>query len=186
MFSCLQNSNNVAWETGQCGNTRSTFLPCNNYLERSSGCSLTKDLVLQFTAVASCFIPTSLASVGTCVSNLFWRETDENITCAVRPSSVVEAVNLWMLYAFMSPYKGVPLLSPKNCWHPLWPFAKVVILLCLIKIEKSLWFDEGKYSVLLVSGIYFLGPWMSLFKDLVCKPCNLQYLIPTHRKWYPQ
>lgn len=63
------------WETGQCGNTRSTFLPCNNYLERSSGCSIRKDLALQFNAVASCFIPTSLASVGTWVSNL-WNRKD--------------------------------------------------------------------------------------------------------------
>lgn len=82
------------WETGQCGNSRSAFLPCNNYLEQISGCSFRQDLALQFTAVASCFIPTSLASVGTWVSKLLWRETDKNITCAVRPSSVMEAVNL--------------------------------------------------------------------------------------------
>lgn len=66
------------WETGQCGNTRSTFLPFNNYLERSSGCSFRKDLALQFSAVGSCFIPISLASVGTWVSNL-WNRKDLEI-----------------------------------------------------------------------------------------------------------
>ena len=63
------------WETGQCGNSRSAFLPCNNYLEQISGCSFRQDLALQFTAVASCFIPTSLASVGTWVSKL-WNRKD--------------------------------------------------------------------------------------------------------------
>ena len=63
------------WETGQCGNTRSAFLPCNNYLEQISGCSFRQDSALQFTAVAYCFIPTSLASVGTWVSKL-WNRKD--------------------------------------------------------------------------------------------------------------
>lgn len=45
-----------------------------NYLERSSG-SFRKDLDLQFTAVASCFIPTSLASVSIWGSN-FWNRKD--------------------------------------------------------------------------------------------------------------
>lgn len=33
VFSCLQNFNNIVWESGECSNTRSTFLPCKSDLE---------------------------------------------------------------------------------------------------------------------------------------------------------
>lgn len=158
MFSWLQNSNNVAWETGQCGNTRSTFLPCNNYLERSSGCSSRKDLALQFNAAASCFVPTSLASVGIWVSNFFWKESDENITSVVRSSSVIQAVISRCSMPLWVSIKE-SLFSLQKIADILWGHLPRWSFLCLMELEKYQSSTDWWRKIFCALGYWYLFPW---------------------------